>query len=122
MSRKAEWEKIRERREKVATLVERGFNARRISEVLNVSIDTVWTDLRALGIKLSERRAVTPTEKQEEAAALQHVGYSLREIGESMGCSAENARQHILAYEKKIKKRSQYFQSMNSRAREKKDN
>ena len=106
MSRRAEWEKIRERREKVEQLARIGKKAKEISELLKVSESTVWTDLNALGLKLSERRSVTPTEKQEEAWALKYTGSKLWEIGEIMGCSAENARQHILAFERKMENQS----------------
>lgn len=103
----SKWEEIKERREKVKALVNRGFSARRVSEVLKVSMATVWADLKSLSISLKERRAITPTDKQDEAAALRHIGYNLREIGETMGCTPENARRHLLEYEKKLKKRSQ---------------
>jgi len=106
MSRRAEWEKIRERRVKVDGLVTGGLKAREIAVRLKVSENTVWSDLNALGIKLSERRAITPTERQEEAGILKHLGYNLREIGETMGISPENARQHLIAYRKKIENRS----------------
>lgn len=107
MSRKAQWEKIRERRLKVKGLVAGGLKAREISERLKVSENTVWADLNALGISLNERRSITPTERQEEAASLRHVGYNLREISETMGISAETVRGHLLAYDRKIGNRSQ---------------
>lgn len=107
MSRKAQWEKIRERRVKVEGLVTGGLKAREIADLLKISENTVWADLNALGVSLNERRAVTPTERQEEAASLRHVGYNLREIGETMGISAETVRGHLLAYDRKMGNRSQ---------------
>jgi len=92
------WRQIDQRRIKVQELSKSGLTLTQIAQALNVSRSTVKNDLRALSIRLRELARSTPTAKQKKAYKLRSIGTHYKRIGLIMGCSANNARRHVMTY------------------------